>query len=87
MITDKGLQMNSYADSKFQKRDSSLNPPKSFNKVINLNLLTSKNFWAKKDKKVKKTEEEDTNEKINEINTYIQKSMKFYSNLAFKSKR
>ncbi len=86
MITDKGLQMNAYADSKFQKPESSLNPPKSFNKVINLNLLTSKNFTHTKVEK-KKTEEDDPNEKINEINNYIQKSMQFYSNIVFNSKR
>ena len=80
MITDKALQMNSFSNAKYSTKESTLNPPKSFNKIINLNLLISKNFWDKKI--VKKAEEDDTDkEKIKEINNYIQKSMQFYSNI------
>ena len=80
MITDKGLQMNAFADAKFTNKESTLQPPKSFNKIINLNLLTSKTFWNNSFKDyLKRTgntqqlklEGEENKDKIDDINKYM----------------
>ena len=69
-ITDQSLKMNHYADGKFIKNYTSFWPKKSFNKIINLNLLNSDAFINNVVGDKKKLEKE---------NNYIAKSMKFYN--------
>ena len=66
--------MNSYANGEFNYSQSSFFPKKSYNKIINLNLLNSKEFV---NGQLNKKEKMDI--KQNDINYFIQKSMKFYS--------
>lgn len=75
MLTEKALKMNNFADGKFSSSMTSFWPKKSFNKIINLNLLNSTKF--KENVGLKNGEEPS---EANEINEYILKSMKFYSN-------
>lgn len=74
MLTDKALKMNNFSEGKFSSSSTSFWPKKSFNKIINLNLLNSTKFKGNIGLKI----DEETY-KENEINEYIQKSMKFYS--------
>lgn len=71
LFTENSLKMNNFSDGKFAKTETSFWPKKSFNKIINLNLMNSTNFkqnlGIKTDKFIDKNEE------------YISKSMKFYS--------
>ena len=69
-ITDQTLKMNNYAEGKFRTNYTSFWPKKSFNKIVNLNLLNSKQFIenAFGDKK-----------QLEKGNDYIAKSMKFYN--------
>lgn len=73
-MTEKALKMNNFSEGKFSQTQTSFFPKKSFNKIINLNLINSSNF---------KENAGITNEiaKSNEANDYILKSMKFYSKL------
>ena len=43
-ITQLSLKLNNYKNRGFAKMNSSFWPKKSFNKIINLNLLKSKKF-------------------------------------------
>jgi hypothetical protein len=62
--------MNNYAEGKFIKNYTSFWPKKTFNKIINLNLLNSDAFINNVVGDKKKLEKE---------NNYIAKSMKFYN--------
>jgi hypothetical protein len=73
MMTEKALKMNNFSDGKFSTAFTSFWPKKSFNKIINLNLLNSAKF--KENVGIRGDEDG----KSGEMNDYIQKSMKFYS--------
>ena len=73
--------MNNFADGKFANTTDSFWPKKSYNKIINLNLLNSakflENIMNKKDEKV---QEDSSNANPNkELHNYIDKSLKFYN--------
>jgi len=70
--------MNKFSDGNFSQTQTSFWPKKSYNKIVNLNLLSSKKFVENVG-----LNQETNKAKINEVNDYIQKSMKFYSNLFF----
>lgn len=71
-MTEESLKMNNFTDAKFPNPSTCFWPKKSFNKFINLNLMNSTKF---KDHLGIKYETKNT-----EVDDYIQKSMKFYSN-------
>ncbi len=68
-MTDKSLKMNYFSEGKFLTNYTSFWPKKSYNKIINLNLLNSDAFISNliKDKK-----------SIKIGDNYVAKSMKFY---------
>lgn len=68
-MTDISLKMNNYAEGKFLSSYTSFWPKKSYNKIINLNLLNSDTFLSHliNDKKENKPP-----------SNYVVKSMKFY---------
>ena len=70
MTTDISLKMNNFADGKFLSNYTSFWPKKSFNKVINLNLLNSDTFISNfvNDKN-----------KIKNSGHYIARSIRFYN--------
>jgi len=74
-MTDKSLKMNNYADSKYMTKEG-LQPKRSYNKVVNLNLLKSNIFWNESQLKTISTDKTDPD---NENIKLIQKSMSFYS--------
>lgn len=78
MITNKALDMNKFGEGKFAQTQTCFWPKKSYNKIVNLNLLSSKKFLEN----VGLNQENDKG-KINQVNDYIQKSMKFYSKIFF----
>jgi len=65
--------MNGYKDSKFAQTTTMFFPKRSFNKGINMGLLNNINFAENM-----KLNEND-NAKIEQINQYIKKSMRFYN--------
>ena len=67
--------MNNFSDGEFANTKSSFFPKKSFNKIVNMNLLNSKEFMKHN---IDSNEQEDF--KQNEMNDFIKRSMKFYSN-------
>ena len=70
VITDQTLRMNNYSEGKFRTNYTSFWPKKSFNKIVNLNLMNSEQF----------VENALGNKKeIESNNNYIAKSMKFYN--------
>ena len=69
-LTDQSLKMNNYTNGKFIKNYTSFWPKKTYNKIINLNLLNSDAFINNVIGDKKKLEKE---------NNYIAKSMKFYN--------
>jgi hypothetical protein len=71
--------MNNFSDSKFSTVSSSFWPKKTFNRIIELNLLNSNKFKESVGLKEKNINLEGGNE----INDYIEKSMKFYSKINF----
>lgn len=71
LLTDKSLKLNNYSEAKFVDSQSSFFPKKSFNKIINLNLMNSKKFLSGVGM--------DMNLAKDDENAYIQKSLKFYS--------
>ena len=78
MVTEQTLKMNNYAEGKFNQSQTSFWPKKSFNKIINLNLLNSEKFIENVGLK-----NGEAGGASNEANEYIQKSMKFYSNILY----
>ena len=68
--------MNKFSDGKFSQTQTCFWPKKSYNKIVNLNLLSSKKFVENVG-----LNQEMNKGKLNEINDYIQKSMKFYSKI------
>ena len=64
--------MNNYSEGKFSNTNTSFWPKKTFNKIINLNLMNSSKF------KENVGIESDFGKK-NGVENYIQKTMKFYS--------
>ena len=70
ITTDMSLKMNNYAEGKFLSNYTSFWPKKSFNKIINLNLLNSDAFISNfvNDKN-----------KIKSSGNYIARSIKFYN--------
>jgi hypothetical protein len=73
MITEKALKMNNFSEGKFNYTENSFWPKKSFNYIINSNVLNSA---AVNDYLGVKKEKTEGNE---DVNKFIQKSMKFYS--------
>ena len=69
MVTDATLKMNNFAEGKFISNYTSFWPKKSFNKIVNLNLLNSDAFLANL------TADQNA---FRESNNYVAKSMKFY---------
>ena len=69
ITTDVSLKMNNYSEGKFLSNYTSFWPKKSFNKIINLNLLNSDTFISNfvNDKN-----------KIKNSGNYIAKSIRFY---------
>jgi hypothetical protein len=69
ITTDMSLKMNNYSEGKFLSNYTSFWPKKSFNKIINLNLLNSDTFISNfvNDKN-----------KIKNSGNYIAKSIRFY---------
>ena len=68
-VNETSLKMNNYAEGKFLSNYTSFWPKKSFNKIVNLNLLKSDAFFSyllNNQGDIKKT------------NNYVAKSMKFY---------
>jgi hypothetical protein len=76
MVTEKTLKMNNFAEGKFTQSYTSFWPKRSFNKLINLNLLNSNKF-------IESAGLKRSDGKMNNVNDYIQKSMKFYSKLLY----
>ena len=76
MISDKALEMNNFSEGEFAQTQTCFWPKKSFNKVVNLNLLSSRKFVENVG-----LNQETNKGKLNEVNEYIEKSMKFYSKL------
>jgi len=74
MQTANSLKMNNYSDGKFSNTASSFWPKKSFNKIIQLNIMNSLKFKEKLGFK-----DEENSYRYNEIENYIKKSMKFYN--------
>jgi hypothetical protein len=74
MLNEKALKMNNYADGNFYYTSNTFWPKKSFNKIVNLNLMNSTGF-----KENFKKDNDDENSEMKEINQFIHKSMKFYS--------
>lgn len=70
--------MNRFSDGKFPKTQTSFWPKKTFNKIINLNILTSKKFKES----LGIFEKEDG--KKEELLAEIKNSMKFYSKILVK---
>ena len=71
-ITEKGLKMNGYSDVGFQKNNfSSFYPKKSFNKIVNYNLLNNDKFI-----------EENLGVSVKDLNHHLnmKKLIEFYSN-------
>ena len=69
VLNETSLKMNNYAEGKFLSSYTSFWPKKSFNKIVNLNLLRSDAFLSYLVNK-----EGD----IGKTNNYVVKSMKFY---------
>lgn len=67
--------MNNYSDGEFATTKSSFFPKKSYNKIVNMNLLNSKEFMRHN------MPNEQDNMKESEINEFIKRSMKFYSKI------
>ena len=68
-INEQSLKMNNYSNGKFLQNSTDFFPKKSFNKIINLNLLNSDVFINKKiAEKIKNENDKD----------YLIKSMRFY---------
>ena len=66
MTTENSLKMNNYSNGKYIDGYSACAPKKSFNKVVNLNLLNSKSMFSDLLKKKKNM-------------NYIEKSLRFYN--------
>jgi hypothetical protein len=50
VITEKSLKLSNYKNGKFMNASTSFFPKKSFNNIINLNILKSENFISEKNK-------------------------------------
>ena len=72
-MSEKTLQMNNCKDSKFSNTSSSFFPKRSFNKAINLGILSNMNYCE-----TMRLHESDNAAK-EQINQYLRKSMKFYN--------
>lgn len=68
--------MNNYADGKFAKTIDSFWPKKSYNKIINLNLLNSAKFLENLENKKDLVNTKNPNK---DLHNYIDKSLKFYN--------
>ncbi len=75
IITEKALKMNNFSQGRFTKTEDSFWPKKSYNKIINLNLLNSAKFI---ENIMNKNSQKEKGLK-GEINAYIDKSIKFYN--------
>ncbi len=82
MVSDKSLEMNNFADSKYITKDG-FHPKKSYNKIVNLNLLTCGTFWHDNSLRKMSVEEDQTDDVLQ---AKIQKSMEFYSILKYLNK-
>lgn len=71
LLTEESLKMNNFADGKFSNTTTCFWPKKTFNKIINLNLMNSTKF--------KENLGLNSEMKNTEVDNYIQKSMRFYS--------
>jgi DNA-binding transcriptional regulator GbsR (MarR family) len=70
--------MNHFAEGNFSQSQSTFFPKKSFNKIVNLNLLNSKEFV---ENYVKNQDDEGDDQQQKQLNDFIKKSMKFYSKI------
>jgi len=69
--------MNHFAEGNFSQSQSSFFPKKSFNKIVNLNLLNSKEFVEN----YVKNQDDGGDDQQKQLNNFIKKSMKFYSKI------
>lgn len=74
VLNDKTLKLNNFSEGKFLHSISSFFPKKSYNKIINLNLLNSEKFKEHVGLKTKKG-----SYNLDGFSEYIRKSLKFYS--------
>ena len=75
-MTYKGLEENKYKDGKFMVVENSFWPKKSFNKILNMNLIKSNKFLS--DIGIFHNQQNEI-EKNEEINQFVFKSTNFYS--------
>ena len=75
LCSENSLKMNNYSDSKFLNSTTCFFPKKSFNKIINLNILTSRKF---KDN-LGFNENRQDDDQNDQVNNNIKKALKFYS--------
>ncbi len=76
-MTSKGLDENKFKDGNFMLVENSFWPKKSFNKILNMNLIKSNKFLA--DIGIFTNKKGDI-EKNSEIDQFVYKSTNFYSN-------
>ena len=69
MVTEASLKMNNFAEGKYISGYTSFWPKKSYNKIINLNLLNSDAFLSNL---------MNNKSDVETANNYVAKSMKFY---------
>ena len=69
-VNETSLKMNNYAEGKFLSSYTSFWPKKSFNKIVNLNLLRSDAFMSQLF---------NNQEEFKKANHYLVKSLKFYN--------
>ena len=67
--------MNNHSDAKFSTVSSSFWPKKTYNRVVEMNLLNSARFKESAGLNQKNNNLDGTGE----VNEYVEKSMKFYS--------
>ena len=76
LLTENSLKMNNFSEGKFANTKSCFWPKKSFNKIVNLNLISSKKFTESIGIK--------TDFPKKDMDNLIRKSMKFYGKYSLK---
>jgi len=79
-MTAKGLKMNRFEDGKFMVQENSFWPKKSYNKILNMNLIKSNKFLN--DIGIFHNSKNEI-EKTADINQFVYKSTNFYSNYSY----
>ena len=72
--------MNNFSDGDFSTTKSSFFPKKSYNKIVNMNLINSKEFMRHNMNTDINEKGKDENQN-NEMNEFIKRSMRYYSKL------